>query len=211
MDRRFADRYAAGRLLAEALPEYRDDLLVLALPRGGVPVGYEVARALDAELDVLVICKLGVPKYPELAMGAIGSGGALYLNEQVIDLMGVKPPEIEVVLEEKRHELARREARYRGKRLAANVLGRTVVIVDDGIATGASMRVAIMTLRSTKPARLIIAVPVAPAGAKEQFEGLADAFFCLLNPSDFVAVGQFYTEFDPTSDEEVRTLLGLIS
>lgn len=209
MDRRFADRYAAGRLLAEAMPEYQDDLLVLALPRGGVPVGYEVAKALGAELDVLVICKLGVPQYPELAMGAIGSAGALYLNEQVIDLLGISPPEIETVLERERHELARRETRYRGERPAAKIQGRTVLVVDDGIATGASMRVAIMTLRSKKPVRLIIAIPVAPVGAKEQFEGLAEAFICLLYPSNFAAVGQFYTEFGPTSDEEVRTLLGM--
>ncbi len=212
MERHFKDRYAAGRLLAHALPAYkgRDDVLVLALPRGGVPVGYEVAKALDAELDVLIIRKLGVPQHPELAMGAVGSGGALYLNEQIVDLAGVSPPEISVVLEQERREFVRREALYRRLRPAANVQGRTVIVVDDGIATGASMRAAILALRPSRPERVVIAVPVAPVDAREQFEDLADAFVCLLSPRNFAAVGQFYEEFDPTDDEEVRRLLGVV-
>ncbi len=208
MENRFKDRYDAGRRLAEALKPYggRQDVIVLALPRGGVPVGYEVARALGADLDILIVRKLGVPSQPELAMGAIASGGALFINEDIVSLAGVSPHDIKTVLEKERHELARREELYRGLHPAIQIEGRTVILVDDGIATGASMHAAIMALRSSKPSRIIVAVPVCPADAAERFKGLADAFVSVLTPEPFGAVGQFYEWFDQTSDEEVRSL-----
>ncbi len=209
MESRFKDRYDAGRRLADALKSYagRKDVVVLALPRGGVPVGYEVARALGVELDVLIVRKLGVPSQPELAMGAIASGGALYINEEVVSLAGVSPRDIKIVLEKERHELARRESLYRGLHHAVQIEGQTVIIVDDGIATGSSMHAAIMALRSNKPARIIVAVPVCPVDTAERFKTLADAVVSVLTPIHFGAVGQFYEWFDQTSDEEVRTLL----
>jgi putative phosphoribosyl transferase len=208
MESRFKDRYDAGRRLAEALKSYggRQDVIVLALPRGGVPVGYEVARALGADLDILIVRKLGVPSQPELAMGAIASGGALYINEDIVSLAGVSPRDIKTVLEKERHELARREALYRGLRPTIRIEGRTVIVVDDGIATGASMHAAILALRSSKPSQIIVAVPVCPVDAAERFKGLADAFVSILTPEPFGAVGQFYEWFDQTSDEEVRNL-----
>jgi putative phosphoribosyl transferase len=208
MENRFKDRYDAGRRLAEALKSYggRQDVIVLALPRGGVPVGYEVARALGAVLDILIVRKLGVPSQPELAMGAIASGGALYINEEIVSLAGVSPRDIKTVLEKERHELARREALYRGLHPGIQIEGRTVIIVDDGIATGATMHAAIMALRSNKPARIVVAVPVCPAEAATRFKGLADDFVCVLMPEPFGAVGQFYEWFDQTSDDEVRNL-----
>lgn len=208
MESRFKDRYDAGRRLAEALKSYagHQDVIVLALPRGGVPVGYEVAKALGADLDVLIVRKLGVPGQPELAMGAIASGGALYLNEEIVSLAGVSPRDIKVVLEKERQELARREELYRGLHPTLQIKGRTVILVDDGIATGASMHVAIMALRSSKPSRIIVAVPVCPVDAAERFRALADAFVSVLTPVPFGAVGQFYEWFDQTSDEEVRSL-----
>ncbi|OIQ83915.1 putative phosphoribosyl transferasec [mine drainage metagenome] len=209
MESQFSDRRAAGRLLAEKLRTYRGraGLLVFALPRGGVPVGYEVAKALGAELDVLIVRKLGVPNQSELAMGAISSGDALYLNEQIIKLAGITPSDVDHVLEQERNELARRERLYRGTKPMVEVDGRTVIVVDDGIATGASMRAALLALRGKNPKRLIIAVPVAPADAKERFQDVADEFVSVMNPIDFQAVGQFYEDFSATEDEEVRSLL----
>lgn len=209
MESQFSDRRAAGRLLAEKLRTYngRAGLLVFALPRGGVPVGYEVAKALGAELDVLIVRKLGVPNQPELAMGAISSGDALYLNEQIIKLAGITPNDVDHVLEQERSELARRERLYRGTKPMVEVDGRNVIVVDDGIATGASMRAALLALRGKNPKRLIIAVPVAPADAKERFQDVADEFVSVMNPIDFQAVGQFYEDFSATEDEEVRSLL----
>lgn len=209
MERQFKDRHAAGRVLAQALQAYmgRKDVLIFALPRGGVPVGYEVAKALGAELDVLIVRKLGVPNQPELAMGAISSGDALFLNEQIIKLAGISPDEIEDVLKQERHELARRESLYRGSRPIARVEGRTIIVVDDGIATGASMGAAIFPLRGKKPERIVIAVPVAPADVRERFRDVTDEFVSLLSPRDFQAVGQFYEDFSATEDEEVHALL----
>ncbi|MHB1667979.1 MAG: phosphoribosyltransferase [Thiomonas sp.] len=209
MDDRFQDRFAAGRRLARSLQVYagRHDVLVLAVPRGGVPVGYEVAQSLGAELDVLIARKLGLPGHPELAMGAIASGGALYLNPEVVDMAGVSQHDIEAVLADERRELQRRETLYRGTRPAASVEGRTVIVVDDGIATGASMRAAVMALRSRHPARIVVAVPVAPPGARQRLEDITDDFVCVLSPHPFYAVGQFYETFDQTSDAEVRRLL----
>ena len=209
MDSRFEDRFAAGRALARALHAYaaQRDVLVLALPRGGVPVAFEVARALGAELDVLIVRKLGVPHQPELALGAISSGNALYLNRDLIALTGVTKAEIESVLEAEREELARRELLYRGSRPPVRVEGRTVIVVDDGIATGASMHAALLALRSKRPARIVVAVPVAPAQTQERLGAATDVFISVMTPEPFYAVGQFYERFDQTSDEEVRTLL----
>ncbi|MBP3973649.1 phosphoribosyltransferase [Pseudoxanthomonas spadix] len=209
MESHFEDRHAAGRLLAGALRAYagRSDLVVLALARGGVPVGYEVAKALGAEFDVLIVRKLGLPHHPELAMGAIASGGAIDLNRNVIAMSGVTQRDIEGVLAQEYRELTRREALYRGARPAARIEGRTVIVVDDGIATGASMRAALKALRTRKPAKIIVAVPVAPIDTRERLQDVADEFVCVLSPADFQAVGQFYRNFDQTSDDEVRTLL----
>lgn len=209
MESHFEDRHAAGRLLAAALRAYagRNDVVVLALPRGGVPVGYEVAKALGAELDVLIVRKLGLPYHPELAMGAIASGGAIDLNPDVIAMSGVTQGDIEGVLAQEYRELERREALYRGARPPAQIEGRTVIVVDDGIATGASMRAALKALRTRKPAKIIVAVPVAPIDTRERLRDVADEFVCVLSPDDFRAVGQFYRHFGQTSDDEVRTLL----
>lgn len=209
MERQFENRRTAGRLLAQALKSYakHKDLLVFALPRGGVPVGFEIAKALGAEFDVLIVRKLGVPGQPELAMGAISSGDAIFLNEQIIRTIGINQREIEDVLEQERRELTRRENLYRGARPITRIEGRTVIIVDDGIATGASMQAAILALRGKKPERIVVAVPVAPSDASERFRDVADEFVSLLSPSYFQAVGQFYEDFSATEDEEVRTLL----
>jgi len=205
----FSDRRAAGRILAEALREYagRSDVVVLALPRGGVPVGYEVAKALGADFDVLVVRKLGLPYHRELAMGAIVSGGAIDLNQDIIARSGVTEREIEAVMAKESVELERRERLYRGARPMAQLEGRIVIVVDDGIATGATMRAALKALRSLHPARIVAAVPVAPADAQRRMRDVADAFVSVLSPDDFYAVGQFYRHFDQTSDDEVRDLL----
>ncbi|EIF30846.1 putative phosphoribosyltransferase [Burkholderia sp. Ch1-1] len=205
----FSDRAEAGRMLARQLSEYagRRDAIVLALPRGGVPVGYEVARVLGVELDVLIVRKLGVPHYPELAMGAIASGGALYLDEQTIRMAGVTQPEVVAVLDDERRELARREALYRGQRPPLNLEGRTAIVVDDGIATGSSVRVAIEALRTGKPARIVVAVPVAPESTAKRLAGLADEFVCTRPARHFDGVGPFYQDFGQTSDAEVCALL----
>jgi len=204
-----SDRAEAGRMLARQLHEYagRSDVIVLALPRGGVPVGYEVAKALGLELDVLVVRKLGVPYHSELAMGAIGAGGALYLDEETVRMAGVTQPEVIDVLNNERRELARRETLYRGPRAPLKVEGRTVIVVDDGIATGSSMRVAIAVLRAGKSAQIFIAVPVAPDSTANRLEGVADKFVCLHRLHQFGGVSQFYREFGQTSDAEVRALL----
>ncbi|MGA7964847.1 MAG: phosphoribosyltransferase [Gammaproteobacteria bacterium] len=206
---RFADRHDAGRKLAGALHGYagREDVLVLALPRGGVPVGYEVARALKVDFDILIVRKLGVPYQPELAMGAVASGGALYLNRSLIDQVGISRHEIEAVLAAERTELTRRERLYRGERPPSQIEGRIIILVDDGVATGASMHSAVMALRTGNPARIIVAVPVAPDDAGKRFEADAVEFVSLFSPAYFQAVGQFYDAFDQTSDEEVRDLL----
>ena len=205
---RFRDRADAGRALVRALAHYAGaETLVLGLPRGGVPVAYEVARALGAELDVLVVRKLGVPFQPELAMGAIASGGALARNEDVIRLAGVSAAQFARVRAAEDAELRRREALFRGRRAWPRIAGRVVIVVDDGLATGASMRAALAALRSLKPARLVVAVPVAPADAALRLADAADEFVCLEAPADFAAVGQFYEDFRQTTDEDVRALL----
>ncbi|MDE2345366.1 MAG: phosphoribosyltransferase, partial [Gammaproteobacteria bacterium] len=172
----FPNRSEAGSRLAQRLQAYagRDQVLVLALPRGGVPVGYEVARALGVELDVLIVRKLGVPHQPELAMGAIASGGARYLNQEVLQLARVSDAELQPVLAAETRELERRERVYRGDRPPSAIAGRTVILVDDGMATGASMRAAVLALRSKSPTRIVVAVPVAPEDASERLAGAAD-------------------------------------
>ena len=204
----FKDRVDAGRTLAEGLRGYshRDDVIVLALPRGGVPVAYEVARVLDAEFDVLVVRKLGVPHDPELAMGAIASGGAQYLDEEMASRVGVAHTQVVEVLAEERRELARRETLYRGNRSRVRLSGRTVIVVDDGVATGASMRVAVAALRPRQPARVVIAVPVAPADTAEWLVSIADEFVCTHVAGSFLSVGGFYENFDQTTDTQVRAL-----
>ncbi|RZF25690.1 phosphoribosyltransferase [Paraburkholderia sp. UYCP14C] len=205
----FRDRADAGRQLANALAKYegRDDLVVLALPRGGVPVALEVARALHAKLDILVVRKLGAPYDEELAMGAIATGGALHLERSVLRQLEVSDAQLAAVIARERAELARRELAYRGETPPVTVQGKTVIVVDDGLATGASMHAAIEALRSRNPARIVAAVPVSPAGAGTQFDGIADEFVSVLQPGWFMGISQFYMNFSQTSDEEVRACL----
>ena len=205
----FTDRRDAGRRLAEALRPVAAgrDVLVLGLPRGGIPVAFEVAEALDAPLDVFVVRKLGAPGQPELAMGAIASGGIRFLNEDVIDLLHVPPEAVEFVAEAEQRELERREREYRGARPFPDVHGRTVIIVDDGLATGATMMAAIQALQLRAPARIIAA---APTGAEETcrlIRTAADECVCVITPDPFYGVGQWYEDFAQTSDDEVRALL----
>ncbi len=209
MTQPFANRRAAGVALAQSLDDYRNtaDLLVLALPRGGVPVAFEVASALNATLDVMLVRKLGVPIQPELAMGAIASGGICVFNDQVLKLVGLNQAQLDAVIERERQELQRREQAYRGERPAPAIRDRTVILIDDGIATGSSMKAAIQALQSQRPARLVVAVPVAPAQTVAEFQKLVDDFVCPLAPVNFSAVGQWYVDFDQTSDSEVRELL----
>jgi putative phosphoribosyl transferase len=205
----FTDRAAAGRALADRLQAYagRKDVVVLALPRGGVPVAWEVARALGAPLDLMIVRKLGVPRQPELAMGAIASAGAMYIDPKIVANCGVSARQLDEIIAAESLELIRRHALYCGKREAVPVEGRTVVVVDDGVATGASMRVALVALRSAKPAWLVAAVPVAPPEAQELIGTAADDFLSVLSPPDFRSVGQYYRDFAQTADEQVRRLL----
>ena len=210
MNARFRDRTEAGKLLgAEVLNRVgkRAGMLVLALPRGGVPVGYEVARALDAPLDVFIVRKLGLPGHEELAMGAIASGGVEVLNDEVLGWTPLSRKAIDAVAERERRELERREKEYRGDRPPLDVAGRTVVIVDDGLATGSTMRAAVLALRKMNPKMIVVAVPV---GAHETCQSLAaevDEMICLRTPQPFDAVGLWYADFSQTSDEEVHELL----
>jgi putative phosphoribosyl transferase len=205
----FRDRTEAGHLLAAQLTAYanRPDVLVLALPRGGVPVAFEVARALHATLDVIIVRKLGVPRYEELAMGAIASGGVRVLNDDVVRTLGISAEDIDQVAAHEQPEVERRERLYRGKRPAYEVSGRTVILVDDGMATGATMRAAVAAVRQQQPARIVIAVPVAAAATCEEFAAEVDELVCVLRPEAFFAVGFWYEHFAQTSDEEVRDLL----
>jgi len=205
----FADRREAGRALAQRLSGYvgRADVIVLALPRGGVPVAYEVARTLVAPLDVFVVRKLGVPLQEELAMGAIASGGMCVLNTAEIAALALSEAEFETVMRRERRELERRERAYRGSRAPAPVLDRTVILVDDGIATGASMRVAVAALRAHGPSRIVVAAPVAARDVCRLLEAEADAFVCALAPQPFVGVGRWYDDFSQLTDRDVRGLL----
>ena len=202
---RFADRTVAGRLLAEQLADYqgRDDVIVLGLPRGGVPVAAEAARELDAPLDVWVVRKLGVPGFPELAMGAIGPGGVRVLNEEIVADLGVSDSQIEEVTAAERLELERRQRAYRGEAGPPDLRGRTVILVDDGLATGATMRAAVAAARRAAAARVVVAVPVAAADAAERLGQEADEVVCVMIPRAFSSVGQWYDEFTQVSDQEV--------
>jgi predicted phosphoribosyltransferase len=207
----FRDRSHAGRLLADKLAAYagRPDLLVLGLPRGGVPVAIEVARALGAPLDVFVVRKLGLPGHEELAMGAIATGGVQVLNEDVIRALGLSEATIEEVAASERAELERRERLYRGRRPSADVRGRTVILVDDGLATGSTMRAAVVALRVRGPARIVIGVPTAAPSTCDEFRGEVDEIVCAITPEPFYAVGLWYQDFSPTTDDGVRALLNL--
>jgi putative phosphoribosyl transferase len=205
----FQDRADAGRQLAEQLLEHggRDDVIVLALPRGGVPVGFEVAHRLKVPLDVFVVRKLGVPGHEELAMGAIASGGVRVLNEDVLYVIPDAQAIVEMVTATERAELERRERNYRDNRPAPDVKGKTVILVDDGLATGATMRAAAAALRQQGAAKIIIAVPVGAPSTCHEIRNAADDVICLISPGSFIGVGQYYEGFSQTSDEEVRDLL----
>ena len=205
----FRNRAEAGRLLAAKLAAYagRPDVLVLALPRGGVPVAYEVARALDAPLDVFLVRKMGVPGHEELAMGAIATGGVRVVNDSVVRALGLPDHVIESVAALEQRELERRERDYRGGRPAPDVRGRTVILVDDGLATGSTMRAAIAALRQRGAARIVVAVPVGAPDTCAEFQDEADEAVCARTPEPFYAVGMWYDDFSQTSDEEVRDLL----
>lgn len=209
MVNRLRDRREAGRLLATQLRSYagRPDVLVLALPRGGVPVAYEVARALGAPLDVFLVRKLGVPGHEELAMGAVASGGVRVLNEQVTGPLQIPDAVIDAVTQRELQELARRERLYRGDRPPPDVRRRTVILVDDGLATGSTMLAAIRALRQLQPARIVVAAPVASRDTCEQLSLEADEVVCAITPEPFHAVGLWYEDFSQTTDEEVQDLV----
>jgi predicted phosphoribosyltransferase len=207
----FRDRADAGRALAADLSAYadRDDVVVLGLPRGGVPVAYEVATALGAPLDVFVVRKLGVPGHRELAMGAIADGGTIVMNDDVVVAHGLGPAAIQAVVDAERAEIARRAKAYRDERPPIDVGGRVVIVVDDGLATGATMRVAVSALRANEmaPARILVGVPVGARATCEQLAGIADDVVCVERPKTFTAVGQWYDDFRPTADDQIRELL----
>ncbi|MHB0859051.1 MAG: phosphoribosyltransferase [Anaerolineae bacterium] len=205
----YQDREDAGRKLAEELAEYadREGVIVLALPRGGVPVAYQVATRLGVPLDVFLVRKLGVPGHEELAMGAIASGGIRVLNRDVVRMLNIADEQIDAIAARETNELERREAAYRGGRERVEVRGRIVIVIDDGLATGASMRAAIAALRSQDPAQVIVAVPTASADVCRAFEQEADQVVCLATPEPFYAVGASYLRFDQVSDAQVRELL----
>ena len=209
MERAFPDRIEAGRLLAEELEKYadRDDVIVLGLPRGGVPVANEVAKHLHAPLDVFIVRKLGVPGFEELAAGAIASGGVRVLNEDVMRAIPHADQAIEAVTTRETAELARREQTYREGRPAPDLRDRIAILVDDGLATGATMRAAVKALRQRGAAKIVVAVPVGPPDTCHEIEEQADETVCLSMPEFFQAVGQYYEDFSQTTDEDVRQLL----
>ena len=204
----FQDRREAGRVLATALEAFRDrqDVVVLALPRGGVPVAYEVAKHLNIPLDVFIVRKLGAPGQEELAMGAIASGGTIVMNRSVVDELGISQEEIEAAAKREKLEIERREREYRDGYPPVQVEGRTAILIDDGLATGASMRAAARALRP-RAREVIVAVPVASQSTCEEFRAEVDQIICATTPQPFFAVGMFYRDFEQTSDEEVRMLL----
>ena len=207
--RPFRDRSEAGQVLAGHLAAYtnRSDTLVLALPRGGVPVAYEVAAALRAPLDVFLVRKLGVPGHEELAMGAIASGGVRVVNEDIVRQLGLSERHIERVAASEQREIERRERAYRGDRSPLAIRDHTVILIDDGLATGATMRAAAEAIRTQKPRRLIVAVPVAATVTCDEFRGQVDEVVCAVTPEPFYAVGMWYQDFSQTTDDEVRALL----
>ena len=210
MTRRFKDRAEAGRLLGHRLRTYanRSDVIVLALPRGGVPVAFEVASALGVQIDVFVVRKLGTPGRRELAMGAIASGGVRVLNEDVIRLMRIREEVIDTVTAEEQQEMHRRERAYRGTRPVPDLKGQTVILVDDGLATGSTMHAAVVAVRQQQPARIVVAIPVAPPSTLRELASEADEVVCVSAPEEpFEGVGRWYSDFSQTTDKDVRQLL----
>jgi putative phosphoribosyl transferase len=205
----YRDRIDAGRQLAAQLNDYvnRDDVLVLALPRGGVPVAYEVAKALHVPLDIFLVRKLGVPGQEELAMGAISTGGVRVLNDDVVNYLGIPGEVIDAVTADELRELERRERAYRGDRHEPNIHGKTVILIDDGLATGSTMRAAAAALRQKSPGRLIVAVPVSASQTCDEYRMGVDEIICAKTPEPFLGVGRWYKDFSQTTDEEVRQLL----
>jgi predicted phosphoribosyltransferase len=209
MGNRFVDRNEAGKLLAAKLTRYagRRDTIVLALPRGGVPVAFEIARALSAPLDVFLVRKLGLPGQEELAMGAIATGGVRVLNRDVVAYLNIPQRIIDTVARQEQQELERRESLYRGNRPAPELRGVTVILVDDGLATGSTMRAAIAALKKFEPGRIVLAVPVAPPSAVAELQKEVDEVVCVFTPEHFDGVGRWYQDFSQTTDQEVCSLL----
>lgn len=209
MEPPFQDRYDAGRQLAAKLSHFarRPEVLVLALPRGGVPVAFEVARALEVPLDVFLVRKLGVPGHEELAMGAIATGDVRLLNDEIVRNLRIPPQTIDRVAAHERAELERRQSAYRGDRPPPEVQGKVVILIDDGLATGVSMRAAVAALRQLRPARIVVAVPIAAPSTCVEFHDEVDEVICARTPEPFYAVGVWYNDFSQTSDDEVRHLL----
>jgi putative phosphoribosyl transferase len=207
--RRFRDRTEAGQLLAERLRSYagRDDVVVLALPRGGVPVAYEVAKALGAPLGVFVVRKLGVPGHEEVAMGALASGGLVVLDTRLVQQLGLDRNQLERTVAREAEELRRREAAYDGRLDPHELQGKTVILIDDGLATGSTMRAAALAVRDLDPAKIVVAVPVASQETCDAFRDVVDEIVCEMTPQPFNAVGLWYEDFTQTTDEEVRELL----
>jgi predicted phosphoribosyltransferase len=205
----FRDRSEAGRWLADRLQAYkgRPDVIVLALPRGGVPVAFELAQSIGAPLDVFLVRKLGVPGQEELAMGAIATGGVRVLNDEIVGALAIPATVIEGVARKEEQELRRREASYRGSRPAPQVQGRVAILVDDGLATGSTMRAAVRAVKQMQPARVVVAVPVAAAQTRDEIGREVDEIVCSTPPEPFLAVGRWYQDFSQTSDEEVHDLL----
>jgi predicted phosphoribosyltransferase len=209
MAKSYLDREDAGRRLAAALHKYQgqNDVVVFGLPRGGVPVAFEVARQLEAPLDILVVRKIGLPGQPELAMGAVASGEVIIRNEHVIRAVRIGPDRFDAAVEAARAELTEREAALRGTGLSVDLTDKTVIVVDDGMATGSTMRAAVEALRTMQTARIVIAVPVGAPEVVDQLGAIADEVVCLLTPRNLVAVGAWYRHFGQTTEEEVRRLL----
>ena len=209
MFNRFVDRESAGRALAQKLQHYKGtpDLLIIGLPRGGVVVAFQVALALQAQLDAFIVRKLGAPYQPELAMGAVAEGGMLLLNDAVVNYLSVSKEFIEETAREQMVEVERRQKLYRGDRAMAKIAGRTVIVVDDGLATGATMKVAVRALKRKEPSKLVIAVPLGAASTCSELKNEADELICLMTPEPFFAVGSWYENFEQTTDQQVRELL----
>jgi putative phosphoribosyl transferase len=209
MTLQFRDRAEAGRLLAEKLKRFqgREDVVVLALPRGGVPVGFEIARTLHAPLDVFLVRKLGVPGHEELAMGAIASGDTCFINQDIVNTLRIPPEMVERAVELEQRELARRESKYRDPQQPLNVTNKTVILVDDGLATGATMRAAVDGVKTHHPSAVVVAVPVSARDTFNKFQPLVDDVVAVALPNDFSSVGQWYRDFTQTTDEQVADLL----
>lgn len=209
---RYQNRYVAGKILADLLNNYakRQDVIVFALPRGGVPVAYEIAKSLSLPLDVFIVRKLGVPGHEELAMGALAMGDSIVFNKEIMDSLGISKQAIDDVINMEKKELQRREIAYRGHKPFPDIKNKTIILVDDGIATGASIKVAIKALRQLDPAAIILAIPVADASICKKMTKLVEKLVCPMQPSNFFAVGQWYDDFSQTTDEEVYTLLKTI-